>query len=540
MITTVAIRYSYQVQAEGSMWNTDGTLFHVVFWYNVAKKGDGVKRFVKNQRRCCMVNNRVDAVQKMYRYLTVVLLLVVLVGLFPKNVLASDFPRLYGDTRCETSKAVAEKYNSGNVDNVVIATGKNYADALSISTLAGKLDAPILLVDQTVSKSQDALDYITKHMGGGKVWIAGGTGVVDTTFESKLVSMGISTERLAGYDRYETCMVIAEKVDASKGTPVFIASGENFPDALSVASVAAEKGYPIILTSKKDLSAEAKEYLKELQPSDVFIIGGTAVIPQAVESSIKAALPSAAVTRLAGQNRYDTSVEVYKKFFDDPPNIYIASGTDFADALSVSVLAAKNNAPVVLIDSRKKIPPESTMGYLERLGAVGEGSFDPLTFPPADYGLYKKQPNITLVGGPAAISGVLIRNINDLTRMPLGVGRGYLQNYETAPPETSGYPIPERYHFFEVEGSVKPSDPDYAELSISLDIENNFEKQLKELEGIIQPILGPKITKEITNYMKTKTNRNVGLDKWWETDKKKINVGSGYGDYIIEFLSWRK
>jgi putative cell wall-binding protein len=539
LITTVAIRYSYQVQAEGSMWNTDGTLFHVVFWYNVAKKGDGVKRFVKNQRRCCMVNNRVDAVQKMYRYLTVVLLLVVLVGLFPKNVLASDFPRLYGDTRCETSKAVAEKYNSGNVDNVVIATGKNYADALSISTLAGKLDAPILLVDQTVSKSQDALDYITKHMGGGKVWIAGGTGVVDTTFESKLVSMGISTERLAGYDRYETCMVIAEKVDASKGTPVFIASGENFPDALSVASVAAEKGYPIILTSKKDLSAEAKEYLKELQPSDVFIIGGTAVIPQAVESSIKAALPSAAVTRLAGQNRYDTSVEVYKKFFDDPPNIYIASGTDFADALSVSVLAAKDNAPVVLIDSRKRIPPESTISYLERLGVL-DYSYDPETFPPRMWHLAKKQPNVTIIGGPSAVSGPLIMNIDRLTAMPLGIGRQAMQWLEPAPPETSGYPIPERHHFYSIEGSLDPSNPHQAELAIYIDFETDFEKQLKELEGIIQPILGPKITKEITNYMKTKTNRNVGLDKWWETDKKKINVGSGYGDYIIEFLSWRK
>jgi len=486
-----------------------------------------------------MVNNRVDAVQKMYRYLTVVLLLVVLVGLFPKNVLASDFPRLYGDTRCETSKAVAEKYNSGNVDNVVIATGKNYADALSISTLAGKLDAPILLVDQTVSKSQDALDYITKHMGGGKVWIAGGTGVVDTTFESKLVSMGISTERLAGYDRYETCMVIAEKVDASKGTPVFIASGENFPDALSVASVAAEKGYPIILTSKKDLSAEAKEYLKELQPSDVFIIGGTAVIPQAVESSIKAALPSAAVTRLAGQNRYDTSVEVYKKFFDDPPNIYIASGTDFADALSVSVLAAKDNAPVVLIDSRKRIPPESTISYLERLGVL-DYSYDPETFPPRMWHLAKKQPNVTIIGGPSAVSGPLIMNIDRLTAMPLGIGRQAMQWLEPAPPETSGYPIPERHHFYSIEGSLDPSNPHQAELAIYIDFETDFEKQLKELEGIIQPILGPKITKEITNYMKTKTNRNVGLDKWWETDKKKINVGSGYGDYIIEFLSWRK
>jgi hypothetical protein len=40
--------------------------------------------------------------------------------------------------------------------------------------------------------------------------------------------------------------------------------------------------------------------------------------------------------------------------------------------------------------------------------------------------------------------------------------------------------------------------------------------------------------------MRTKTSRSVGLDKWWKTDNKKINVASGYDSYIIEFLSWRK
>jgi len=461
-------------------------------------------------------------------------------GFLPQDASAEDYPRLFGDTRYQTSAAVAEKYNNGQVDNVIIASGVKFPDALSVSTLAGQLHAPILLVNKTADQSQDALDYISKHMTGGKVWIIGGTNAVDGGFESKLTSMGNSVERLAGYDRYETCSAIVEKTSVPTVTPVFVASGENFPDALSIASVAAAKGYPIILTPKNALPDGAESYLSNQQPSEVFIIGGTGVIPQAIESRIRAILPSATVTRLAGRSRYDTSVEVYKKFFDDPKNIYIASGTNFADALSTSVLAAKNNAPVVLIDSRKKIPPESTMSYLERLGAVGERSFDPLTFPPADYGLYKKQPNITLVGGPAAISGVLIRNINDLTRMPLGVGRGYLQNYETAPPETSGYPIPERYHFFEVEGSVKPSDPDYAELSISLDIENNFEKQLQELRSIIQPVLGSNITEEIIACMREKTNCDVLIGKWWETNSKTINVASGYRDFTIEFMSWRK
>jgi hypothetical protein len=119
-------------------------------------------------------------------------------------------------------------------------------------------------------------------------------------------------------------------------------------------------------------------------------------------------------------------------------------------------------------------------------------------------------------------------------------GNQYQKTYKAAPPETSGYPVPKSHHFFQMEGSLKPSDPHKAELKIYLDFENNFDTQLQELRSIIQPILGSEITNEIVSYMKTKTSRSVGLDKWWETDSKKINVASGYGDYIIEFLSWKK
>jgi len=122
----------------------------------------------------------------------------------------------------------------------------------------------------------------------------------------------------------------------------------------------------------------------------------------------------------------------------------------------------------------------------------------------------------------------------------IGGGDQYQKSSKAVPPETSGYPIPKGNHFYQIEGSLKPSDPHKAELKIYLDFENNFDTQLQELRSIIQPILGSEVADEIVSYMKTKTSRSVGLDQWWETDSKKINVGSGYGEYIIEFLSWKK
>ena len=92
------------------------------------------------------------------------------------------------------------------------------------------------------------------------------------------------------------------------------------------------------------------------------------VISQSVESNIKTILPAATVTRIAGHDRFDTSSAAYEKFFPNPSSIYIASGMDFADALSASVLAAKNNAPIVLINPNKFFLPDSTYDYLYDLG----------------------------------------------------------------------------------------------------------------------------------------------------------------------------
>lgn len=334
------------------------------------------------------------------KYLAVFLILSLslLAGIFiPQDVSASEsssesYSRLAGETRYQTSKAVAENFNNDKVDNIVLATGNDYADALSVSVLAGQLDAPILLVNHNTSQSQDALDYISKHMPKGKVWISGSTGVVDSSFESKLKAIGYSVERVAGVDRYETCLAIAEKENVPRGTPVFLVTGNNFPDALSIASVAASKGYPIILTPKNSLPNGIENYLLKQQPSEIFIIGSTGAVSESVESTVRAILPAASVTRIAGKDRFETSSEVYKKFFSNPDSIYIASGMNFPDALSASVLAAKNDAPIVLINPKYNIPPVSIFDYLKSLTDL----------------------NITAIGSTGVVPVALADNIKDI------------------------------------------------------------------------------------------------------------------------------
>jgi len=335
--------------------------------------------------------------KKTHRYLSVCTALFFALSLLavflPQDASASESRvRLAGQSRYQTSKAIAESFNSGQVDDIVIASGNGFADALAVSVLAGELDAPILLVDRSASRSPDALDYISKHMPKGKIWIAGGKLAIDGSFETKLSSMGHAVERIAGHDRYETCLAIAEEESTSAQTPVFIASGENFPDALSIASAAASKGNPIILSPKNSLPGGVKNYLAKQRPSQVFIVGGPLVISQTVESEIKAVLPATAVTRIAGQDRFETSSKAYKMFFPNPPHVYIATGMDFADTLSASVLAAKDKAPIVLIDPAEFYPRGSTYSYLIDID----------------------NPQMTVIGGARAVSELLADNIEYL------------------------------------------------------------------------------------------------------------------------------
>ena len=94
--------------------------------------------------------------------------------------------------------------------------------------------------------------------------------------------------------------------------------------------------------------------------------------------------------------------------------------------------------------------------------------------------------------------------------------------------------------FYSVSGSPVPGDKDYAELTICMDITNNYDAQLRELRKIIQPVLGESITNQIIETAKKKTVDTIEIYKSFETDTKKVSIGSNYGNPLVSFNSWQK
>lgn len=272
--------------------------------------------------------------------------------------------RLSGQQRVDTAIAIAKATFAGKVKNVIIATSQNFPDALAGSVLAYKLEAPIVLVSSYNVDQEKVLSYIKEYMNSsGTVYILGGTGAVNAEMEKKVKTAGFNVKRLGGIDRYETAMKIVEELDVKEGTPIVIASGENYPDALSISSIAAIKQYPIFLARKDSLDDCVKDKIAELKPGKVFIIGLQGAVSNEVQNLVSsiASLDKSNVVRIGGIDRYETSIEVAKYFNLSSKSICAATGNNFPDIIAGSVYAAFNNSPVILVD---KSVPDSLRAYI--------------------------------------------------------------------------------------------------------------------------------------------------------------------------------
>lgn len=277
--------------------------------------------------------------------------ILVFMFLFTSNAYASATKRLAGQTRYDTSAAIAQD-GWEQSDHAILAYGENYPDALSAAPLAKKYDAPILL------SNGNNLLAVTKetliNLKVKSVFIIGGTAVIPSSIEAELQSMKISVTRIAGQDRYETAIKVAQQLPSP--SEIFVVTGENYPDALSIAPIAALKQEPIILVPKNNMPDSVKAYLAANSINKTYVVGDSDII----DDSISNQFPSS--ERIIGVGKYVRNINVNLKFDDlfSSKDICIATGEGFADALTGAAYAAKKGIPIVLVND---YPPSFTRIY---------------------------------------------------------------------------------------------------------------------------------------------------------------------------------
>ena len=239
--------------------------------------------------------------------------------------------RISGKDRITTSVEISKSAYTTS-ENVVLASGFNFADALSAGQLASALDAPLLL------SSQDKLDSQTKseieRLKAKKVFVVGGDNAISKTgIDTTLKSEKIDVTRLEGQDRYSTSQKVMEKTkEIINPEYLLIASGKNFPDALAATGFFVNHKSVMVLS---DGLTYPQSNLKEIA------IGGKNQLP----------LKGFKGKRVSGKDRYETALEIAKLSFDKNNNAILASGQVFADSLSAVSLTKKHNAPIILTQS---------------------------------------------------------------------------------------------------------------------------------------------------------------------------------------------
>lgn len=314
----------------------------------------------------------------------------------PTASASTSINRIAGYDRYKTAVAICQTGWPVGADSAILAYGENFPDALSAGPLARKYNAPILLTSTYTLNNDTTVEL--KRLKVKKVYIIGGYAVVSKNIEDQLTSMNITSMRLAGQDCYETSLKVAQEVGLSKG--VFVTTGSDFPDALSIAPIAAAKEMPILLVPRKELTSIQQDFLsKNKIPSSIIVKGYT---DTDISENVINQFPNSEI--ITGSDPYERNINLIKRFASslDLDTVYLATGELFPDALGASALAQKGQNALILL--KGNTIPYSTQSFL-RSNVISEFAIL------GGYGVISASTEATLLDLPAQIKSVT--NVHD-------------------------------------------------------------------------------------------------------------------------------
>ncbi|MBH0023158.1 cell wall-binding repeat-containing protein [Salinibacterium sp. SWN248] len=201
---------------------------------------------------------------------------------------------------------------------------------------------------------------------GGTTWAVENFGKYGASVPAPAAPEGV--ERLSGSDRYSTAVAISQEYEPGVDV-VYVATGSNYPDALSAAPAAANQGGPLLLTPASKLPSSVRAEIQRLQPELIVVVGGSSVLPNSIYSELSALAPN--IRRDGGADRYETSrIVIERAFPGETETAYFATGSNFPDALSASAAAGNSGSPVFLIRGKGTGIDSATAALIDKLGVT--------------------------------------------------------------------------------------------------------------------------------------------------------------------------
>jgi putative cell wall-binding protein len=272
--------------------------------------------------------------------------------------------RVAGADRYEAAVNVSKAAFATTAPVVYVVTGANYPDALSAGPAAAAEQGPLLLTPSDALPARVKAEII--RLKPKKIVVVGGVNSVSAAVLAQLKTIQPNTVRIGGADRYEASRNLAEYAFGKTGAATaYVATGTNFPDALSAGSAAASTSGPVVLVNgpARTVDAPTKALLGSLGVSRIVIAGG----PNSVTPAIETALSKiASTTRQGGADRFAASVAINTDAFTSSRRALLVTGLKFPDALSGSAWGGELGAPLYVATA--DCVPAATLAAMEAQG----------------------------------------------------------------------------------------------------------------------------------------------------------------------------
>ena len=280
---------------------------------------------------------------------------------------ASASTRLWGASALDTMSRIVDtgSWSKGGV--VVLATSDGYWDALTASGIAGLADAPVLLTSSKELSAQTQVQI--EKLAPSKIIVCGGTAALPDSVVDAAASAADTSPivvRCSGDNAIGTANDIYQKSQFATGqkfgTTAFVCTVSGYWDALSVAPYAYAKGCPIMLSDPDTgLSDYTISAMRIGGITDVYVVGGTAAVPDVVTTQLK----NAGITvkdRLFGEGAIETSQKVVEFELANgmsADGMAVSTNSGYWDALAGAALCGRNDSVLVLASAENMTAMES-------------------------------------------------------------------------------------------------------------------------------------------------------------------------------------
>ncbi len=188
--------------------------------------------------------------------------------------------RAEGPDRYATAAKLSEGAFEPDVPVAYVATGLNFPDALAAGAAGAHFGGPVLLTKGDTLQPATATELA--RLKPRRIVVVGGPDVVSSNTEAQLRTLAPEVVRLAGADRWETSRAVARDMrGAQEAQMVSLATGADFPDALSAGPAVAALGGSLVLVGNTLAPGMAEEVLRN-EPALIIAVGGPSVVSATV------------------------------------------------------------------------------------------------------------------------------------------------------------------------------------------------------------------------------------------------------------------